>query len=297
VAYLLPDRRVLARFRLEKPGEPVLAGGEDVKVFDPARVTRSLARLHQLRLHRLEADPARMKELTRAFIGGVEVEYASGRAQRFLAGETVKADSPLMIEERMAGSGEFREAQFLALVHDHLVSGVLMGRPLDLESHLVFSTPEEPVTSLRGRCAGFTYELVRDERRNFTVKASSESFALARASLEGFFRFLSGGLLTSESLLLPAEVPAGHEVTPESDFSELDVVVDGKKSTVRIAWGKITPFDSDGSQYHFTTVSTRPGVVFRVPAKKIIPICRTKLTWQLKAEDAEYLPVPGRFVQ
>jgi len=31
--------------------------------------------------------------------------------------------------------------------------------------------------------------------------------------------------------------------------------------------------------------------------KKIMPICRTKLTWQLKAEDAEYLPSRERLVQ
>jgi len=297
VAYLLPDRGVFARFGLEKPGEPVLVEGDGVKVFEPTRVTRSLTRLFQLRLHQVEDDPAKVKERMRVLAGGVEVEYASGRAQRFLVGVGEGADSPLLLEERAAASGKYQEAQHLAMVHTHMLRGVLFLRPLDLESHLVFATQEEPVVSLRGRCEGFTYDLVRDERKNFSVKASSHPFALARSSVEGFFRFLSGDLLTAVAILLPQEVPAGFEVTPESDFVELDTIVEGKKHTVRVAWGPMTPVDHAGIRYHHVTVSTRPGVVFQVMDKKIIPICRTKLTWQLKAEDAEYLPVPGRLVQ
>jgi hypothetical protein len=297
VSYLLPDRGVLVRFLLEKPGEPTLAEGSSVKVFDPSRVTGSLARLSQLRLHRVEIDPPKMKERTRVLAGGVEVEYASGRAQRFLLAAAEGADTPILIEERASGSGKFQEAQHLAVVHSHMLRGLLFSRSLDLESHLVFATPEEPVAALRGRCEGFTYELERDGRGVLVAKASSQPFALARSSVEGFFRFLGGDLLTAAAILLPQEVPAGHGVTPESDFVELDMLQDGKKSTVRIAWGPLTPVDQAGIRYHYVTSSARPNVVFQVMDKKIIPICRTKLTWQLKAEDAEYLPVPGRLVQ
>ncbi len=297
VSYLLPDRSVLARFALQKPGAPTLAEGGVVRVFDPSRVTRSLARMSALRLQRIETDPAKMKERMRVLAGGLEVEYASGRAQRFLIGAAEGSDTPVLVEERADAAGEFRAPQHLSVVHTHLLRGVLFSRPLDLESHLLFSTPEESVVALRGQCEGFTYELERDERKNFVVKTSSEPFALARSSLEGFFRMFVGDLLTAAAILLPQEVPTGFEATPGSDFVELDTVLDGKKGTVRLTWGKITAIDASGYRNHFVTVSTRPGVVFQVVEKKIIPICRTKLTWQLKAVDAETLPVPGGFVQ
>lgn len=296
VTYLLPEGGVFARFGLEKPGEPTLVKGGDVKSFDPSRVLRSLTRLSQLRLRRVEADPGKAKELMRVLAGGVEVEYASGRAQRFLLG-AAGADTPFLVEERENATGEFRESQHLALVQTHLLRGLLLLRPIDLESHLVFAAQEASVVALRGRCEGFTYELERDERKSFSVKTSSEPFALARSSLEGFFRFLGGDLLTAVAVLLPQEVLAGFEVTPESDFVEMDTVRDGKKSTVRIAWGPMITIDEASFRNHYVTVTTRPGLVFQVVDKKIIPICRTKLTWQLKAQDAENLPVPGGFVQ
>lgn len=297
VSYLLPDRSVLARFAFQKPGEPTLAEGGVVQVFDPSRVTRSLARMSALRLQRIETDPAKMTERMRVLAGGLEVAYASGRAQRFLIGAAEGSDTPILVEERADASGEFRPPQHLSIVHAHLLRGVLFSRPLDLESHLVFASREESVVALRGRCEGFSYELERDERKNFSVKTSSEPFALARSSVEGFFRMFVGDLLTAAAILLPQEVPPGFEATPGSDFVELDTVLDGKKSTVRITWGKTTDVDASGYRNHFVTVSTRPGVVFRVVDKKIIHLCRTKRTWQLKAQDPENLPVPGGFVQ
>jgi len=295
VRYLRPDGSLFAEFSQEKPGE--LKATDAGRTFHAGRITRSLARLSQLRLHLVEADPVKMKELVKASAGGVEVGFASGRGQRFMFSAGDAADTAVMIEERAAGVDRFQAASHVAIVHTHMLREALLVRPLDLEDPLLYVVKEEAVTALRGQCEKFTYDLVRDERRSFTRKASSEEFALARSSVEGFFRFLSGGLLTAVAVLDSAEVPAGFAPGPSSDFVELDTVVDGKKETVRITWGAMTPIDFAGTRYHYVTSTTRPGRVFQVMEKKIMPICRTKLTWQLKAEDAEYLPSRERLVQ
>ncbi len=295
VRYLRPDGSLFAEFLQEKPGE--LKAADVGLKFHAGRVTRSLARLSQVRLHLIESDPAKMKELLKTSAGGVELGYASGRAQRFRFSAGEGADTAVMIEERSPGAERFQEASHVAIVHSHMLREALLVRPLDLEDPLLYVVKEEAVTDLRGQCEQFTYELVRDERRNFTRKASSQEFALARSSVEGFFRFLSGGLLTAVAVLDPSEVPAGFAPGPSSDFVELDTVVDGKRETVRVTWGAMTPIDFAGTRYHYVTSSTRPGLVFKVMEKKIMPICRTKLTWQLKAEDAEYLPSRERLVR
>ncbi|MBU1070379.1 hypothetical protein KJ975_12495 [Myxococcota bacterium] len=294
VRYMKADRSLFAHFRIEKPGAPTLGEGQEhIRSWHPARVKRSLARLFQGRLHLVEADPAKNREAFKTEDGGVELEFASGRQVRLTFGVGDGKDTPVRIEEKAPKGEKYQEYPYIAIVHSHMLRETLLKRTLDLEDPVIFSTAAESVEALRGLCDKFSYELERDARKVMVVKSSSQTFALAKSSLEEFFRFLSQGLLTAATVLEPGEVPAEFAVTPKSDHVEFDLLVERKKSTVRVAWGAMTPLDSFGIRYHYVTVSTRPGLVFRVMEKNILPICRTKTTWQLKAEDPENIPVPG----
>jgi len=298
IRYLMPDQSQFAHFRLEKPATVTLAEGPEVlKNFHASRVTRSLSRLFSLRLHRVESDPAKIRAALASPFGGVELEFASGKRLRLTIGAGTDADSHVRIEEKAPGAANFQEYVYAAIVHTHMLREMLLLRPLDLEDPLLHSATAEAVFALRGQCEQFTYEIVRDERKKFVVKSSSQEFALANSSIEGFFRFLSDELLTAARVVDPQEVPVEFAVGPGSDFLELEQLVNGKKTVVRIAWGKMTPVDGAGIRYHHVTVSTRPDLVFQVMEKKIMPICRTKTTWQLSATDPEYLPTPGMFVR
>jgi hypothetical protein len=295
ITYLRGDSTVFAKLRMEPPDTLTLADGQEApKTWHPSRVRRSLARLFQARLHAVEADPGKIREAFSVVDGGVELEFASGKALRLTFAAGAGPLTAVRVEERAPGGGKFQEYHYVVTVHSNLLRETLLKRPVDLEDPLVFATAAEAVTAVRGQCEKFTYGIVRDEKLNFVVKAGSQTFALAKSSMEDFLGFLSKGLLSAAVVLESQEVPDGLAVNAESDFVELDTLADGKKSTVRVSWGPLGPVDNAGIRYHFVTVSTRPGLVFQVMDRKILPICRTKLTWQLQVSDPENIPVPGQ---
>ncbi len=297
VTFLKPDGSVYRHFRREDDHAWKVSMEDSVpKEWSDALLKRSVSRLFALRAQRLLTDAKIPREKS---TGGVELDFSDGNKLRL----RLYPDSPenvhVVQETRRSDEDQWRKIPHVFEVFSHQASEILLLHPLDLENPLVFASEFSPVQVISGKCEGFSYVLERDSANIFKVKSSSGELVLSQASVEGFFRAIAPGRLRATKMVLADEVPKEYAPHGDSDYVELELLPENEQNrrVIRIVWGKMTPPDVANRHHHYVTVSDRPGIIFQVEEVRIMPLCRTKETWQLKSVDQELVPTRENTVQ